>query len=492
MSMSFEELGVRPRLCEALRRQGITTPNPVQRMAIPPIAESLDTVIHAPTGSGKTLAYLLPMIASLNQSSPAGTRALIVGPTRELATQIDSVLRNLGSGLHTAMIFGGVAYGNQLRALRGNPDVVIGCPGRLLDLARQGALRLGKVEYLVLDEADEMLDQGFAKDVEQIIALTTKERQTVLASATLPDWVRTMIAKHLREPQFIHVEKDVEPDLAHGLLAVNQQAKIDTLHQLLTRERGQTIVFHRTKHGAKKLARDLNRLGHSAGELQGNLSQNARDQAMASFRSGRSSVLVATNVAARGIDVAEVGLVINFELPETAEWLTHRVGRTARNGASGRALTFVTPDDGPKWAKLRRQGAPDLAHVDTARLLDDGEWALQPKSERCPSRPPTHRVVRDPSHARPDDARPRPSRPSNPSTPSNRWNGTRRPSPPTRRGTSENGGRSGEPGRSGAGYEFRHNGRQDRNAHRDHSARRETTDQGRAASSEHRPTNSAR
>lgn len=377
--MHFEDLGVSASACDNLRKQGITTPNAVQRDAIPPLTRRGDVVMEAPTGSGKTLAYLLPLLNRLSESASGGPRALIVVPTRELATQIDAVLRGLRTKNRSALIFGGVAYGNQLRALRQRPDVIIGCPGRLLDFINRQALRLDRVEYLVLDEADEMLDQGFARDVEKIIALTPPSRQTVLASATVPGWVQSMIAKHLREPEMIRVEREVMPDLEHGLLAVSQQSKTETLDRLLSREKGQTIVFHRTKHGAKKLARDLTRMGHSAEELQGNLSQNARDRAMASFRSGACSVLVATNVAARGIDVAEVGLVVNFELPETAQWLTHRVGRTARNGVAGRALTFVTPEDGSQWTKLRRQGAPDLAHLDGDRLLGSGEWSFRAK-----------------------------------------------------------------------------------------------------------------
>jgi ATP-dependent RNA helicase RhlE len=376
--MTFEELGVPVRACEILREQGITEPNEVQLQAIPSLVRGSDAVIHAPTGSGKTLAYLLPLLNRLNEGTQQRPRALIVGPTRELATQIGGVFNGLRTRTRTALIFGGASYSTQLRALRQNPGVVIGCPGRLLDIIGRQALNLSELQYLVLDEADEMLDQGFAKDVEQIIGLTPKTRQTVLASATMPQWVRTMIAKHLRDPEIIEVEKEVEPMLEHGLLAVNQQTKTETLDRLLVQEKGQTIVFHRTKHGAKKLARDLTRMGHATGELQGNLSQNARDKAMASFRAGHSAVLVATNVAARGIDVAEVGLVVNFELPDTAEWLTHRVGRTARNGAKGRALTFVTPEDGVKWTKLRRQGAPDLSHVDPSRLLDAGEWEYRP------------------------------------------------------------------------------------------------------------------
>src|SRR5207253_11239305 len=240
-------------------------------------------------------------------------------------------------------------------------------------LAGQGFARFDRVQYLVLDEADEMLDQGFARDVERIIAMThMASRQTVLASATIPDWVQRMIDKHLVDPEHVRLSAD-EPTLEHGLVRVERENRVSVLSRLLRRHGGSAIVFHRTKHGAKKLARDLARDGHRTGELQGNLSQNARDRAIGAFRRGESDVLVATNVAARGIDVTHVGLVVNFELPETAQWLTHRVGRTARNGAPGRALTFLAETDADKWLKLRREGAPDIAWVDANALVTAGE-----------------------------------------------------------------------------------------------------------------------
>lgn len=382
---SFEDLGVPVRAAQALRGQGIVTPNSVQCEAIPSLLSRRDVVIEAPTGSGKTLAFLLPMIEKLGDHRGSGPRALIVAPTRELATQIAAVLRGLDRRLRPALLFGGVPYGGQLKALRNGPDVVIGCPGRIVDLADRGAVRFGAIEYLVIDEADEMLDQGFARDVERIIGLTPSSRQTVLASATMPDWVKTMIAKHLSDPVRAKVISDLEPDLEHGLMSVQRAGKVNTLHKLLTAESGRTIVFHKTKHGAKKLSRDLDDLGHFVSELQGNLSQNARDRAISAFRRGDTNVLVATNVAARGIDVTDVGLVVNYELPDTAQWLTHRIGRTARNGAKGRALTFLSEDDGDQWRKLRRLGAPDLKHVDAQQLLESGEWlylAATPESAR--------------------------------------------------------------------------------------------------------------
>ena len=321
------------------------------------------------------------MVERLDGHRPGGPRALIVGPTRELVTQIATVLRGLAPDLRVAVLYGGVGYGLQIAALRGGADVVVGCPGRILDLAGRGLVRFARVEYLVLDEADEMLDQGFAPDVERIIALApgpdaTPRRQTVLASATMPAWVEGMIARHLSTPTHIRVAGDQEPLLEHVLLCVERAEKVDALSALLRRHGGSTIVFHRTKHGAKRLSGDLTQRGHRTAELQGNLSQRARDRAIAGFRDGSTRVLVATNVAARGLDVSHVGLVVNFELPDTPQWLTHRVGRTARNGAEGRALTLVGSEDVARWEKLRRLGAPDLPTGDLSHLLLTGELRL--------------------------------------------------------------------------------------------------------------------
>ena len=393
--ITFAHLGVRPRTVETLRRSSIEHALPVQRDAIPPLLRGGDVVVHAPTGSGKTLAYLVPMVERLAGHRGAGPRALVVTPTRELASQIAGVLRTVDPGLRVALLIGGAGYGPQTAALRNAADVVIGCPGRILDLAERGVARLARIEFLVLDEADEMLDQGFARDVERIIGLTPQRgvdgaaRQTVLASATMPAWVQAMVARHLVDPVRVVVEREQEPLLHHGLVRVGHDERVSMLSALLRRHGESAIVFHRTKHGAAKLARDLSRMGHRALALQGNLSQNARDRAIAAFRNRHADVLVATNVAARGLDIPHVSLVVNVELPETAQWLTHRVGRTARNGAQGTALTFLGDDDMEKWRRLQRLGAPALRWVDRDVLVDSGELvfleapaAAQPRRAR--------------------------------------------------------------------------------------------------------------
>ncbi len=375
---TFTELGVRTRTLDFLNRLGITEPNPVQLQAIPALLAGRDAVIEAPTGSGKTLAFGVPLIERLRGHRTPGPRALVVGPTRELSLQVASVIAGLDQGLRVAVLYGGVGYGAQLQALSGGADVVVGCPGRILDLVGQGRVSFDRVEYLVLDEADEMLDAGFARDVESIISLCAQGsgRQTVLASATMPGWVERMIVRHLRQPQRVRVSAEVEPDLEHGIVDVADDARLETLVTLLRLQPAGsgTIVFTRTKHGAKKLGRQLTNLQLRAVELQGNLSQNARERSIGSFREGEADILVATNVAARGLDVPHVGLVVNYELPETAQWLTHRIGRTARNGAAGKAITLLSPTDSEQWHKLQRTGAPSLPRLDAPALLQGGEW----------------------------------------------------------------------------------------------------------------------
>jgi ATP-dependent RNA helicase RhlE len=368
---TFADGAVSARVLAALTRQNITIPNRVQSESVPALLEGRDVVMQSPTGSGKTLAYLIPLLDRIEPGSP-GPRALIVAPTRELAIQVDAVFKSLDSQLRTALLYGGVGYHTQTQALKRRADVVIGTPGRILDMIERRLVSLSRVEYLVLDEADEMFDAGFARDVERIIGLTYSP-QTVLASATIPDWVKTMIDKHLNDPVTIRIVDDGPSLLEHGLVRTDSGLKLRLLSDILRQHRG-TIVFGRTKHGVRKLNRDLQRLGHRSVELQGNMAQNARDSVMQTFRNERADVLVATNVAARGLDMSHVGLVVNYDLPDSAEAMTHRVGRTARNGSTGRAVTFLTQDDHEKWAKLRRQGAPALRTLDAAELSRRGGW----------------------------------------------------------------------------------------------------------------------
>lgn len=361
---SFAETGVSARTLAALQRQSIEIPVEAQSMAIPAILGGHDIVIQAPTGSGKTLAYLLPLVERVRGEGP-GPRALILTPTRELALQVAAVLESLDHGATAAVVYGGVGYASQTAALKAGPAIVVGTPGRILDMIGRRLLSLSRVEYLVLDEADEMLDAGFAPDVERILKLTY-EPQTVLASATMPDWVTQVIDRFMHEPMRVTVESPEDDPLEHGLLRVDRHAKVETLATVLRNLTGSAIVFGRTKNGVRKLTRDLRRFGVQCAELQGDLPQQQRERTLAAFRDHRIRVLVATNVAARGLDITHVDLVVNAELPDTPQWLTHRIGRTARMGRRGWALTLLAPDDHHAWRQLRRLGAPEQigrAHV---------------------------------------------------------------------------------------------------------------------------------
>ena len=411
MTTTFADLGVNARLLTALAKNSIDTPVTVQVEAIPPLLRGRDVVIQAPTGSGKTLAFILPIVERLIAVKGPGPRALVITPTRELAIQVDRVFQSLATGLKSALVYGGVGYATQERDLKAGVDLVVGTPGRILDMVSRRRLSLNRVQFLVLDEGDEMLDAGFAPDVERIIELTYQP-QMALASATMPDWVSRMIQRHLDDPVRVVVAAPAEETLEHGLLRVARPEKLRTLSKLLQRHRGSAIVFGRTKHGVRKLSRDLRNLGHDSADLQGNLSQNVRDRTMDAFRGLRTNVLVATNVAARGLDISHVDLVINYDLPDSPQWLTHRVGRTARMGVKGRALTFVTPEDEAAWRTLRRQGAPALPELDVRHLLAEGDWRYIAASLVEPEpRVRTARVTPGPSGA----ARPAQS-----------WNGRRR------------------------------------------------------------------
>jgi len=355
---SFSDLGLRSSSLKALGRQDITTPTPIQAAAIPPLLEGGDVIAQAVTGSGKTLAFSLPLVERLDPAL-AKVQALILVPTRELAQQVASVLEPLAKPANLKMVtlFGGVAIGPQQQALARGGQIVVGTPGRTLDHLNRRTLSLAALRFLVLDEADEMLDRGFAPDVERILAHAPKERQTALFSATTPAWVHNVSQRHLREPVFIETvsEDDAEPDIDHVVYEVWNEHKFEVLKRLLDEPtEGTTLVFGRTKHGVLSLGYKLERLGYEIDVLQGNLSQNQRDRVLKRFREGKTPVLLATNVAARGLDVLHITRVINYELPETHELFTHRVGRTGRMGRSGSAITLLGPADLPKWREIER------------------------------------------------------------------------------------------------------------------------------------------
>jgi superfamily II DNA/RNA helicase len=337
---------------------GITTPFPIQTLALPVALGGHDIIGQARTGTGKTLAFGIPLLQHLGDapaSRPSAPAALVVVPTRELAGQVADDLRMAGvaRGVRVATVYGGRAYEPQIEALRGTVDIVVGTPGRLLDLIGQRHLDLSAVRSLVLDEADKMLDLGFLPDVERILELTPPERQTMLFSATMPGEVVTLARRHLRRPLHVRAEQHDEPDLVpltvQHVFRAHQLDKIEMLARILQAEgRGLTMVFCRTKRSADQVAEALTSRGFAAAAVHGDLGQGQRERALRAFRNGKIDVLVATDVAARGLDVDDVTHVINYECPEDEKAYLHRTGRTGRAGRDGVAVTFVD------WADLQR------------------------------------------------------------------------------------------------------------------------------------------
>ena len=354
----FAEMTLKTATRAVLSRMNFTEPTPIQEKAIPLLQDGRDVVGQARTGSGKTLAFAIPMTEKCDPSVRQ-VQALVLVPTRELAIQVAGVMETLASpqGLRCSMLYGGRSLRLDYRALKSGAQIIVGTPGRTLDHVRQGTLDLRSVRFLVLDEADEMLDQGFAHDVEAILGRTPSTRQTALFSATMPDWVVKTSGKHLRKPAMVEVDADLQtlPSVTHLVYTIQKDAKLGALQTLLNdRDDAPVIVFGKTKRGVKKLASQLCELGYPAGALQGNLSQAARERVMEDFRSGARPILVATNVAARGLDIEGVGQVINFDLPDSELLFTHRAGRTGRMGRSGEAVTFITPDEERKWREIDR------------------------------------------------------------------------------------------------------------------------------------------
>jgi len=346
---------------------GIVTPTAIQAEVIPAMLQGRDVVGQARTGSGKTLAFGLPIVARTNPALRA-VQALVLVPTRELAIQVGGVMAALAETrrIRVTLLYGGRSLGPEKQALLNGAAIVVATPGRTLDHLRQGNLSLEALRVFVLDEADEMLDRGFGPDVERILAKAPQRRQTALLSATMPDWVMATAKRYLRDPVRLQVDPGLQapPEIDHVVYTVDAGNKLGALRHLLDRQGPDPIiVFGRTKHGVKKLARQLGDAGYAVAALQGNLSQNARERVMDDFRGGSVRVLVATNVAARGLDIANVEQVINYELPESAELFTHRAGRTGRMGRSGEAVTFLTAEDGPKWRQIERALGRQLARI---------------------------------------------------------------------------------------------------------------------------------
>ena len=347
--LTFVSLGVAEPILRALAAENYTHPTPIQAKAIPPLLEGRDLLGIAQTGTGKTAAFGLPLLQKLSTGhvppGPRPARALILAPTRELAVQIEQSLRTYGRflNLKLAVILGGVSQNNQVRAMSRGVDILVATPGRLLDLVQQKHVRLDAVECFIVDEADRMLDMGFIRDVRKLVALLPKNRQSMLFSATMPDDIVKLTHDMLRQPQRIEIapQGKTADRVAQHLYFVPMAQKRQLLSELLKDvSLNRVIVFTRTKHGANRVAEHLSRTGVVAEAIHGNKSQNARQRALEMFREGKARVLVATDIAARGIDIDDISHVINFELPNEPESYVHRIGRTARAGAEGVAISF--------------------------------------------------------------------------------------------------------------------------------------------------------
>jgi ATP-dependent RNA helicase RhlE len=348
-STGFDQFGLNESIVRGIRALGFETPRPIQSETIPAGLDGRDVLGLAQTGTGKTAAFALPLLERLLTGGGNNPRALVLAPTRELATQIATEIQALSkfTRLKVATVYGGVSVRTQMNALRKHPQIVVGCPGRVLDLLGQGILRLREVETLVLDEADHMFDMGFLPDIRKILASLPGQRQNLLFSATMPKEIRGLANDLLSNPKVVELA-DAAPaaTIDHALFPVAEPKKRDLLeHVLALEECNSAIVFTRTKHRAKHLADHLAKSGHRAVSLQGNMSQAQRDRAMSGFRARRYDILVATDIAARGIDVSGVSHVINFDVPNTPEAYTHRIGRTGRAELEGIACTFITTND---------------------------------------------------------------------------------------------------------------------------------------------------
>jgi ATP-dependent RNA helicase RhlE len=344
---TFSNLGIAPKLLEILDKNKFITPTPIQAQSIPSAIEGKDLMGIAQTGTGKTLAFGIPMIQRLAQSG-GQKKGLVILPTRELALQVDETLRKVGGslGLRTAILIGGEAMNRQLRALKQNPHIVIATPGRLIDHLETTKLSLSNVSILVLDEADRMLDMGFAPQIKKILIKVPKQRQTMLFSATMPNEIVDIAKSYMNLPLRVEVAPagSAVKTVTQELFFLDKAEKPHMLKNILSQYKGSVLVFSRTKHGASKIARIVRDMGHSATEIHSNRSLSQRIAALDGFKIGKFRVLVATDIAARGIDVTGIELVINYDLPATAEDYVHRIGRTGRAGLTGHAISFATPD----------------------------------------------------------------------------------------------------------------------------------------------------
>ncbi len=389
--MSFEELGLSSEVLRAVTEQGYDNPTPIQSKAIPIVLDGKDVMASAQTGTGKTAGFTLPLLQRLSQQEPPASakrgavRALIMTPTRELAAQIHESVKMYGKHLNlkSAVVFGGVSINPQISQLRRGVDILIATPGRLLDHAGQGTVDLSSLEILVLDEADRMLDMGFIHDVKRVLKLVPgkEERQSLLFSATFSAEIKQLASTILNSPQLVEVapQNATADRIDQQVYKVDKVRKRELLSKLISDEDWkQVLVFTRTKHGANRLAEQLGKDGHTSAAIHGNKSQGARTKALAGFKAGNVKVLVATDIAARGLDIDQLPNVVNFELPNVAEDYVHRIGRTARAGMSGKAVSLVCIDEDKLLAGIERLIRKSLPRVDVEGFEVDPSIPAEP------------------------------------------------------------------------------------------------------------------
>ncbi len=404
-SVNFSSFKLHPHIAAGIEALGYQTPTPIQRQAIPPVLEGHDVMGLAQTGTGKTAAFVLPILERLLTGPRGKVRALIIAPTRELAEQIHVSIGELGRKTHlkSCTIYGGVGLNPQIQKLRAGVDIVVACPGRLLDHINQKIIDLSQLEVLVLDEADRMFDMGFLPDVRRIIKHLPVKRQNLMFSATMADDIRKLAHEVLHKPVTVQVGHTAPANtVAHALYPVEQHLKTGLLLELLKHTDTESIlIFTRTKHRAKRVGQQLEKAGYKAASLQGNLSQNRRQAALDGFRNGSYQILVATDIAARGIDVASISHVINYDMPDTTDAYTHRIGRTGRAAKTGDAFTFVTREDEPLVRSIERVLGEKIERR-TVAGFDYAKKAPARDTEfaRPPREPRQRREQSGPGHAR--------------------------------------------------------------------------------------------
>lgn len=379
--MTFAEMNIRQETLEALAAMGVLEPTPIQSEATPHLLAGRDVIGQARTGSGKTLAFSIPLV-EVCDPDVAVVQALVLVPTRELAFQVGSVIEDLSRKhrLRCAFLYGGRDVADQQTLLASGPQVVIGTPGRLLDLLFRGNLRLNELRFMVIDEADEMFDEGFGPDVDQLLDCILQRPQMALFSATIPKWVESIAQRKLKEAVTVRIDPGKGPieSVEHTVISVPDGQKIAALCELLDDADGSSVVFCRTKDGVERLTAQLSAAGYVVAGLRGNMTQPERERVMRGFRIGKPDILVATNVAARGLDVANIGRVINFDLPDSPELLTHRLGRAGRMGRAGEAMTLVTPRDRKRWVSMQARLGSKL----NERRWEPGRSDQKPAGEK--------------------------------------------------------------------------------------------------------------